>query len=464
MSQDGPLVYLVEGPSATAAPRISLAEAGLREVQDLQEWVIAHREVIGDNVLIVTSEFSQWASGAGATARERLDVLGLDQSGRLVVVELKRASDPRVHVQAITYAALVAGFDEARLADVHADFLTKRGVPTDSERALELLRDHVEVELNTEVLSVPRIVLIAEEFPPQVLTTVVWLTRRQIAIELREVHAHRLTTGVVVTFDQVYPVPGIDGLLLEPARKETADAVRKADEQAKAANATRLIVDRGLLAAGSRLTLQPTSEVDQGVRAQIAEWVVGDPARGEAIWVEDPVRPIRWSYDGVAYRPTTLVRRIIKEAAGVDRSVRGTSWWVTEQGLTLPDIAFGKGGRDWTDVHELISVVTPGHWTSYGDIAQVVGLPALGIGQHVAACAECPDGAHRVLTQTGVPSDGFHWTDPDDERDLHQVLVAEGLNFDSDGRADPAQHLPSSELTRLRKTAAHPDTSGYLSN
>lgn len=460
MRQSGRLVYLVDGPSATAAPRISLAEAGLREVQDLQEWVIAHREVIGDNVLVVTSEFNQWTSGSGATAKERLDILGLDPSGRLVVVELKRASDPRIHVQAITYAALVAGFDESRLAAVHADFLTKRGIPTDRERALELLRDHVEGELDTDVLSVPRIVLIAEDFPPQVLTTVVWLTRREMTIELREVHAHRLNDSVVVTFDQVYPVPGIDGLLLEPARKETAEAAKKADEQAKAANASRIIVEGGLLPEGARLVLRPTTEVDETVRADITNWLAADQTRGTAIWVQDPVRPIRWSRDGILYRPTTLVRRIIKEAAGVDRSVRGTAWWITEEGLTLPELAFGKTGRDWTDVHELIAVVAPGRWTSYSDIAQVVGLPALGVGQHIAACAQCPEGAHRVLTQAGLPSDGFRWTDPNDDRDLRTVLIAEGLPFDDDGRADPMRHLASGELTRLRKqrTNAPPST------
>ncbi|HEY8788945.1 MAG TPA: hypothetical protein VIM10_07430 [Actinopolymorphaceae bacterium] len=118
MSDMNRLVYLVHGSSATPAVRVSLADAGLKEVQDLQKWVIAHPEVLGDNVLVVTGEFNQWASGSGATAKERLDVLGLDASGRPVVVELKRGSDPRIHVQAITYAALLAGSAKSVQADV----------------------------------------------------------------------------------------------------------------------------------------------------------------------------------------------------------------------------------------------------------------------------------------------------------------------------------------------------------
>ncbi|WP_328949275.1 hypothetical protein OG778_14505 [Streptomyces sp. NBC_00184] len=54
--------------------------------------------------------------GRGA-ARDRLDVLGLDATGRLVVVELKRGTADRdVHLQAITYAALVSRFDLGTLA------------------------------------------------------------------------------------------------------------------------------------------------------------------------------------------------------------------------------------------------------------------------------------------------------------------------------------------------------------
>ncbi|GAA1676934.1 hypothetical protein GCM10009733_087290 [Nonomuraea maheshkhaliensis] len=36
----------------------------------------------------------------------------------------------------------------------------------------------------------------------------------------------------------------------------------------------------------------------------------------------------------------------------------------------------------------------------------------------------------RVLTRSGQVSDGFRWVDPDDDRDVHEVLRAEGLVFD----------------------------------
>lgn len=62
-------------------------------------------------MLVVTAEYDRWADTDGVPARDRLDVLGLDATGRLVVVELKRGTADRdVHLQAITYAALVSRF------------------------------------------------------------------------------------------------------------------------------------------------------------------------------------------------------------------------------------------------------------------------------------------------------------------------------------------------------------------
>jgi alkylated DNA nucleotide flippase Atl1 len=442
------LMYVVDGPTAKPAVRISLEEAKLREVQDLQEWVLTHPEVLGADVMIVTSEFNKWSSESGATAKERLDVLGLDATGRLVVVELKRDSDRFVHIQALTYAALVSGFTEDALASVHADWSSKRGRPTDPERALELLRDHADGPLDLGILSAPRIVLVAGQFLPQVITSAVYMTRFKMDIELREVTAYRLGEQVAVTFDLVYPPQGVDAMLLAPAQREATEAATKVAEKSRAEAATKVIFDKGLLDPGTPLRLVATTEVTENVRADVQAWVEQDPTRGVGQWNNDPVRAIRWEHDGVLYRPGTLVRRILKEAAGLERGVRATSWWLIDgSSQSLADVAFGKGGRDWSDVHALISVVGPGHWTSYGDIAQVVGLPALAIGQHISSCASCPHGAHRVLMQGGSPSDGFHWGAPDDDRDLREVLAGEGLTFDANGKALPEQHLAAGELT-----------------
>lgn len=56
------LVFTVDGNSATAAVPITLSQAGFHERQHLQEWVVAHPEILGEDVMVVSSEFDEWES------------------------------------------------------------------------------------------------------------------------------------------------------------------------------------------------------------------------------------------------------------------------------------------------------------------------------------------------------------------------------------------------------------------
>jgi hypothetical protein len=123
------LVFTLAGSAAEAAERISLADAGLREREHLQEWVPAHPEIIRPDVMVVTSESDRWGSRSGPE-RDRLDVLGLARDGHLIVAELKRDMAPdTVEMQAIKCAAMASRFTEPVLADAYANFLSKHHGP-----------------------------------------------------------------------------------------------------------------------------------------------------------------------------------------------------------------------------------------------------------------------------------------------------------------------------------------------
>lgn len=97
-------LFRIEAGKAFATTPITLAEAGLQEREDLQEWIIEHPEILGEDVLIVTFEFDRWLTNAGQSQADRLDVLGIDSSGHLLVVELKRDKAPdTVEMQALKY-------------------------------------------------------------------------------------------------------------------------------------------------------------------------------------------------------------------------------------------------------------------------------------------------------------------------------------------------------------------------
>ncbi len=213
------LVFTVEGAAAKPANLISLSEAGLTERSHLQEWILAHPQILGPDVRIVAFEFDRWRSHNGQPERDRLDILGLDKSGCLVVAELKRDRAPEtVEMQAIKYAAMASRFTPEILASQHARFLSSRGDQTDEEQALDLLNDHADFELSLELLRKPRIILVASEFPPTVTATVVWLTEMGLDITLKKFLAYRTANETIITVSRFYPVQDVEEFTVAPQK------------------------------------------------------------------------------------------------------------------------------------------------------------------------------------------------------------------------------------------------------
>jgi hypothetical protein len=214
------LVFTVVGSDALAATRITLEEAGLREREHLQEWVLANPEILGPDVLIITSEFDRWES-RGGTERDRLDILGLASDGHLVVAELKRGVAPdTVEMQAIKYAAMASRFDSEVLADAYVEFMRKHhDEGLTNEEAVDRLAAHAEkFGLNDETLRAPRIVLVATDFPANLTSSAVWLSEMGLEITLVRIQAYRTAGEIVVTVSQHYPPPDVEEFLVAPTR------------------------------------------------------------------------------------------------------------------------------------------------------------------------------------------------------------------------------------------------------
>jgi len=443
-------VYTVVGSTATPAVPIDLADAGFRERSDLQEWVLAHPEILGDDVKIIGFEFDRWQDFRGHRQLNRLDVLGLDASGRLVVAELKRDRAPdNVHLQALTYAAMVSRLTEEDVVSVYRR-LRERAIPGfPVEQAREELFDHAG-ELDPQTLSTPRVVLVAGSFTPATTSTVVWLTEQGLDISLQRVQAYRLGSGeIAVTVSQLFPVRDVAEFMVSPMREE-ARVAKERQRTGTERNAVERLITSEELPDGARLALSPTTELSSDNRERIAEWVAEDPARGQATWYNDPTGPIEWGADGQRYRPSSLVKLLVEQATDLrGRGFAGPRWWRSEDGRSLADIAGtgGSAGFDWTALHELLALVPAGTWTSYGDLASVIDTAPVPLGRHLANCGECVN-AHRVLNASGASSSEFRWTDPDRTGTQQEALEAEGVVF-TGGRADPQRRLDPTQLRNL---------------
>ena len=226
------LLFTVLGSAAVPAEPISLVEAGLKERADLQEWVIAHPEIIGPGVKVVTFEFDRWRSSSGPVPQDRLDVLGLDADGRLVVAELKRDKAPdTTELQAIKYAAMASRFTVESLAEQHARFRTLRGKKTSTDEALAELQIHAQ-DLSNKTLRQPRIVLLAREYPMVVTASAVWLSEIGLDITLVQFKAYQATvpddhgashTQVLISVSQLYPVRDVEEFMISPRRLQAQE-------------------------------------------------------------------------------------------------------------------------------------------------------------------------------------------------------------------------------------------------
>mgnify|MGYP007061770020 FL=1 len=278
-------LFQVNESGATPVPSTRLSQMGFKEHKDLEAWVIEHPQILGEDILIVTDQFDRWEAATGERPLDRLDVLGLGSDGRLVLAELKRDRAPRgAHLQAITYAALVARLaphDVVKELQRHlqrqAEQADRRpGEPAETwtaDDARELVEAHCGGPLDEEILRSPRIVLVAGGFSPVTLTAVDWQASQGLDVTLQQVQAYALPSGEkIVTVSKLFPLASTEDFLVTPA----AAKVEKKREQ-KDKNTAFRIIEEGLLEDGTELAFKIATR-NQEYRELITGWLEKHPA------------------------------------------------------------------------------------------------------------------------------------------------------------------------------------------
>lgn len=200
-------------------PSTSFAAVQVLERADLQRLLRARIDMIVDDVLVVAEEF-----GAFADSRRRVDLLGVDRDGRLVVIELKRTSDGgHLELQALRYAAMVSVMTFDDLVEHYEQFLA-RTEPAAADDARTRLADWLEdvggeeAVLSREV----RLVLVAAGFDREITTTVLWLTD-VYGLDIRCVRLtpYQVDERLLLDVQQVVPLPEAGDLTVQLRRRQT---------------------------------------------------------------------------------------------------------------------------------------------------------------------------------------------------------------------------------------------------
>lgn len=206
------------GKAAGAVPASSFSDLAYHERYDIQEWVLNNPQLLGEPLLVITSEFS----GFDRTS-ERLDVLAMDREGKLVVVELKRtATGTTAELQALRYAAYCSTLRLKDAAELRARHSSRRGTETTAEDALSEIREFVNTPEFEELDDKPRIILAADDFGPELTASVLWLRSFEVDISCVRLTPYSVDDALVLDSTVLIPLPEAEEFVIRREKKEAS--------------------------------------------------------------------------------------------------------------------------------------------------------------------------------------------------------------------------------------------------
>jgi len=304
---------------------------GLLERQDLEGWAIEEPRILGEDLLVVTSEFEDFER-----TRDRLDILALDRAGKLVVVELKRdRADETTDLQAIKYASYCATLTPRQVQEEYRDFWADhRNEPLPPEAVgetyTEFLNEHSDEEVVTvedgwadfELDDKPRILLAAGSYGIEVTSPVLWLIEEYgMDITCVRIRAYEHRDRVLLDSQQTIPIAEAEEYVTKRRKKEQE---RKASSRRQ--RAIVVLLERAVLEPGDAVQFDamqiPAAECDEfGLPNEF--WrakITGKTGQSDNV---------EWLYDNQTYSFTRLTKRLLHELVGRDTSkpLNGYKYW-----------------------------------------------------------------------------------------------------------------------------------------
>jgi len=166
------------------------------ERYDIQEWLEKRVDIVGEDLLLISKELPLQTG-------LRLDLLAIDKSGNLVVIELKRnSSDRNIEFQAIKYASFCSTLLRDDIVRIHSEYLN-----ISIDEASNRISEYINVDLN-EINQDQRIILVALDFHSDIVSSVLWLRDYEINIECLRIKPFVDNNGeIFIHPDKIIPIP-----------------------------------------------------------------------------------------------------------------------------------------------------------------------------------------------------------------------------------------------------------------
>jgi len=149
----------------------NLKKEGRTEPYDLEPWIESNPEIIGSNIVIIGRQVMLKSGG-------EIDLLGIDKSGNLIIIELKRDKLPReILAQAIDYASDIAEWSIDKISEVCSAYLNKKNLDKTLEEVINERFPDIDLE-NININNTQRIILVGFSVESSIERMIEWLSDR----------------------------------------------------------------------------------------------------------------------------------------------------------------------------------------------------------------------------------------------------------------------------------------------
>lgn len=213
-------LYAIHDRQLTPVQPTTFVQEAVLERKHLQAMLRGDVSPLGEDLLVLCEEFSNWQDSS-----RRIDLLCLDKQRNLVVVEIKRTEDGgHMELQAIRYAAMVSSMTLEQAISAHA-----RSLASDDPFAVasSTILDFLELESveDAELTGHVRMFLVSADFSQEITTSVIWLNRQGLDIRCIRLKPYRLGEQLLVDIAQIIPLP--EAADYEIKIREQEEQVRK---------------------------------------------------------------------------------------------------------------------------------------------------------------------------------------------------------------------------------------------
>ena len=200
---------------------------GLDERHNLQEWIAKEPSSLGEDLLIIQKEFDGFAD-----TKERLDLLAIDKSGNLVIIENKLDDSGKdVTWQAIKYASYCSSLSKSDVIEIYQKYLNDQCLKESAADNLSDFfdnRDLKDVDIN--IGNGQRIFFVAANFRKEVTSSVMWLLNSGLKMKCFKVTPYEYGGKILLDFDQIIPVKDAEEYTISIAKK-TQDENKSGEEK-----------------------------------------------------------------------------------------------------------------------------------------------------------------------------------------------------------------------------------------